>query len=315
MRAIQLTEFGGADAMEFVEVPDPVAGDGEVVLEIARSGVNFADTHAVENDYLAEQSLPLIPGAEVVGRVDGRRVAALIGSGGYAERVVVPEPFLIDLPDGVSDEQGAAVILQGVTAHALVHRCARLEPGETVVVQAAAGGTGSLAVQVAKRAGAKVIAMASTEEKRGLATRLGADATVDSGADDLRDAILEANGGRPVNAVFEMTGGETFEACLRTLAPMGRLVAFGIASREQNEVKTGALMRASRAVVGFWAMHLLAGDRDYVATAMSDLFAAVAKGEIEVVVGGTYPLSQARHAHDDLRGRRTHGKLLLDPHE
>jgi NADPH2:quinone reductase len=112
-----------------------------------------------------------------------------------------------------------------------------------------------------------------------------------------------------------MTGGETFEACLRALAPMGRLVAFGIASREQNEVKTGALMRASRAVIGFWAMHLLAGDRDYVAAAMADLFAAVAKGEIEVVVGGTYPLSQARQAHDDLRGRRTHGKLLLDPHE
>lgn len=314
MKAIQLTEFGGSDAMELVELPDPIAGDGEVVVEITRCGINFADTHAVHNDYLAEQVLPLIPGVEVVGHTpDGRRVAALLASGGYAERVVVPEPFLIELPDGVSDDQAGAVILQGVTAHALVHRCARLEAGESVVVQAAAGGTGSLAVQVAKRAGARVIAMASTAEKRDLATRLGADATVDPGAEDLREAILEANDGKRVDAVFEMSGGEVFEACLRSLAPMGRLVAFGIASREQNEVATGSLMRSSRAVIGFWAMHLLGGDRPYVVRAMSELFDAVAAGEIEVVVGGTYPLAEARRAHEDIRARRTQGKLLLDP--
>lgn len=314
MKAIQLTEFGGSDAMELVELPDPIAGDGEVVVEITRCGINFADTHAVQNDYLAEQVLPLIPGVEVVGHTpDGRRVAALLASGGYAERVVVPEPFLIELPDGVSDDQAGAVILQGVTAHALVHRCARLEAGESVVVQAAAGGTGSLAVQVAKRAGARVIAMASTAEKRDLATRLGADATVDPGAEDLREAILEANDGKRVDAVFEMSGGEVFEACLRSLAPMGRLVAFGIASREQNEVATGSLMRSSRAVIGFWAMHLLGGDRPYVVRAMSELFDAVAAGEIEVVVGGTYPLAEARRAHEDIRARRTQGKLLLDP--
>ena len=136
----------------------------------------------------------------------------------------MPEAFLVPVPDGVADDQAAALLLQGLTAHALVHRCARLEEGETIVVQAAGGGTGTLAVQLAKRAGGRVIALASSEEKRALAERLGADATVDSRADDLEAAILEANGGQQVDAVLDMSGGETFDACLRTLAPFGRIV-------------------------------------------------------------------------------------------
>ena len=216
--------------MNLVELPDPEPADGQVVVDVARAGINFADTHATRNDYLAEQSLPLIPGGEVSGTTpDGRRVAALLANGGYASKVTVPESWLVPLPDEVSDDQAAALLLQGLTAHALVHRCARLEAGETVVVQAAGGGTGSLAVQLAKRAGARVIALASTEDKRELATRLGADATVDSRAAELKEAILEANGGDRVDAVLEMTGGDTFEACLRTLAPFGRHVVFGIA--------------------------------------------------------------------------------------
>ncbi len=171
--------------MRLVEVDDPQAGEGMVVVDVARSGINFADTHATRNDYLAEQTLPLIPGAEVSGRTeDGRRVAALLGSGGYAEKVAVPEALLVPLPDGVDDDQAAGMLLQGLTAMALVQRCARVEAGETLVVEAAAGGTGSLAVQLGKRAGAKVIGLASSEEKRALVERLGADATVDSRAED-----------------------------------------------------------------------------------------------------------------------------------
>ena len=181
-----------------------------------------------------------------------------------------------------------------------------------VVVQAAGGGTGTLAVQLAKRAGGRVIALASSEEKRELATRLGADATVDSRAEDLKAAILEANEGREVDAVLEMSGGATFEACLRTLAPFGRLVLFGIASREPNEVNTGHLLRHSRAVIGFWLMHLVPR-RDEVAAMIADLLGAVASGELEVVVGDVYPLSDARRADEELAGRRTSGKLLLDP--
>ena len=226
--------------MELVEVEDPEGGDGMVVVDIARAGINFADTHATRDDYLAKQSLPMIPGGEVSGTTpDGTRVAALLAGGGYAEKVAVPEGFLIPVPDGVSDDAAAGLLLQGLTAHALVHRCARLQEGETIVVQAAAGGTGSLAVQLAKRAGGKVIALASSEEKRSLAERLGADAAVDSRADDLQGAILEANGGEEVDAVLEMSGGAAFDACLRTLAPFGRIATFGIASREPNQVDTG----------------------------------------------------------------------------
>ncbi len=313
MRAIRIEEFGGPEVMELVELPDPEPADGQVVVEVARSGVNFADTHATRNDYLAEQALPLIPGGEISGRTaDGRRVAAMLANGGYAQRVAVADAWLVPVPDGVGDDQAASLLLQGVTAHALIHRCARLQPGETVVVQAAAGGTGTLAVQLAKRAGGRVIALASTDDKRALATRLGADATVDSRADDLKTAILEANEGRQVDAVLEMSGGQSFEACLRTLAPFGRMVVFGIASREQNEVATGHLLRNSRAVIGFWLIHLIPR-RDEVAAIFADLFTAVQAGELEVIVGGVYPLSDARRAHEELAARKTSGKLLLDP--
>jgi NADPH2:quinone reductase len=313
MRAIQIEEFGGPEVMALVELPDPEPGDGEVVVEVARAGINFGDTHATRDDYLAKQELPLIPGGEISGRTaDGRRVAAFLPSGGYASKVAVPEQWLVPVADAIDDDQAASLLVQGITAHALVHRCARLQEGETVVVQAAAGGTGGLAVQLAKRAGARVIALASSEEKREQATQLGADAAVDSRAEDLKEAILEANGGEQVDAVLEMTGGATFDACLRTLAPFGRHVVFGIASREQNEVATGHLLRNSRSVIGFWLVHLVSR-REEIAAIVGDLFSAVASGELKVSIGGVYPLSEAQHAHEQLAGRKTTGKLLLDP--
>jgi NADPH2:quinone reductase len=313
MKAIQIEEFGGPEVFRYVEVDDPVPGEGEALIEVARSGVNFADTHTIRNDYLAEQQLPLIPGAEVSGRTpDGRRVASILAAGGYAQKAVAPESWLVPVPDEVDDDQAAALLLQGLTAMALVRRCARVEPGETIVVEAAAGGTGSLSVQLAKRAGARVVGLASSEEKRALAERLGADATVDSGAEDLREAILAANGGKRVDAVLHMSGGDAFDAELGALAPLGRIVVFGIASRQQREVSTAALLRGSKAVVGFWLAHLLMR-RELVAPMVAELLGAVAAGELEVTVGGVYPLSEAARAHEDLIGRRTSGKLLLDP--
>ena len=313
MKAIQLEEFSGPEALRYVDVPDPEPADGEVVVDVTRAGVNFADTHVTRDDYLAKQELPLIPGGEVAGRTpDGRRVAALLMNGGYAQKVAVPQAVLVPVPDAVSDDQAAGLLLQGLTAHALIHRCARLEAGETVVVEAAAGGTGSLAVQLAKRHGARVIGLASAPEKRELVERLGADATVDSRTEEMKDAILEANGGEQVDAVLQMSGGAAFDAQLRTLAPFGRMVTFGIASREENEVRTGHLMRNSRAVIGFWLVHLF---RDPAATssAIGELFAAVGAGDLEVVIGGVHPLSEARAAHEALAARSTQGKLLLDP--
>jgi NADPH2:quinone reductase len=313
MKAIQIEEFGGPEQLKLVDVPDPEPADGMVLVDVARSGMNFADTHAIRNDYLAEQSLPLIPGAEVSGTTsDGRRVAALLQNGGYAQKVVVPEQLLVPIPDEVSDEQAAGLLLQGLTAHALLHYCAHVREGETVVVEAAGGGTGSLAVQLAKRAGAKVIALASSDEKHELCRRLGADATADSRADDLQAAILEANGGEKVDVVLHMSG-TGFEAELHSLGMLGRIVCFGNAGRHPNEVPTNYLLQTSKSVLGFWLVALVIQRSDLIQSMTTDLLGAVASGELEVVIGNTYPLSEAERAHKDMQERRTSGKQLLDP--
>jgi NADPH2:quinone reductase len=313
VKAIQIEEFGGPEVLKLVEVPDPEATDGQIVVDVARAGINFADTHAIRNDYLAEQTLPLIPGGEISGTTpDGRRVAAILGNGGYAQKVAVPEAWLVPLPDEVSDEQAAGLLLQGLTAHALLHHCGHVEEGETVVVEAAAGGTGSLAVQLAKRAGAKVIALASSEEKRELCGRLGADATADSRAEDLKEAILEANGGERVDVVLHMSG-TGFEGELHALGMLGRIVVFGNAARHPNELQTNYLLRTSKAVIGFWLVPLVAQRRDLIRSMTADLLGALASGELEVVIGNTYPLSEVARAHTEIQERGTTGKLLLDP--
>jgi NADPH:quinone reductase len=313
VKAIQITEFGGPENLELVELPDPEADDGEVVVDVARSGINFADTHAIRNDYLAEQTLPLIPGGEISGRTpDGTRVAAMLGGGGYAQKVAVPEAFLVPVPDQVDDDQAAALLLQGTTAHTLLHYCARIEEGESVAIEAAAGGTGSLAVQLAKRAGAKVIALASSEEKRALAERLGADATADSRAEDLTDAIVSANDGERVDAVLHMSG-TGFEAELKALGPLGRIVVFGNAARHPNQVETNYLLQTSKSVIGFWLVPFVVQERERLRAAIGELLGAVAAGDLEVVIGEVYPLSEAARAHQDIAERKSTGKLLLDP--
>ncbi len=313
MRAIQIDEFGGPEVLQHRDVAEPVPANGEVVVDVARAGINFADTHATRNDYLAEQQLPLIPGAEISGRTeDGRRVAAILSAGAYAEKVAVPAQMLIPVPDEVDDDRAAALLLQGLTAMALVRRCAQVREGETLVIEAAAGGTGSLAVQLGKRAGARVIGLASSEEKRALVERLGADATVDSRAEDLGEAIRAANDGERVDAVLHMSGGDAFDAEFGVLAPFGRMVVFGIASREQRDVSTAALLRGTKAVIGFWLVHLLMKPAE-VGPMIAELFELVAGGALELTVGDVYPLSEAARAHEDLIARRTSGKLLLDP--
>jgi NADPH:quinone reductase len=313
MRAIQIQEFGGPEVLVLRDVPDPTAPEGFVVVDVAAAGINYADTHQAENSYLAPAELPLVPGGEVVGTTpDGRRVVALVAGGGYAERAVAHPAAMWQVPDGVSDAAALALVLQGTTAWHLLRTSAQLRAGETVVVHAAAGGVGTLAVQLAKRFGAgRVIGVASSPDKRELAERLGADATVDAGAQDLNAALREANGGAKVDVVLEMVGGATFEHSLRALAPFGRLVHFGQAGREgAPKVDPGALMARSQGVIGFWLVHMMRRP-DLMGAAMEDMFAAVQAGTLEPIVGGTYPLGEARRAHEDIRARRTTGKLVL----
>jgi len=314
-RAIQMREFGGPEVLELVDMPVPEPADGEVLIKVNRAGLNYADTHQRTNSYLAKATLPLVPGSEVAGvREDtGERVVAMCGTGGYAEYATAPGALTFPIPDGVEDGAALALLLQGLTAWHLYKTCARVQPGETVAVIAAAGGVGSLAVQLGKPLGAgRVIAVASSEAKRDLTLELGADAAVDAAADGLADRLIEANLGERVDAVFEMAGGQVFEECMAALAPFGRCVTYGIASEEPNTVQTGRLMRRSHAVVGFWLMHCI-GRPAMIDEALADLFARVASGELRVVVGGTYALADAAQAQVDLRERRTTGKVLLDP--
>jgi NADPH2:quinone reductase len=315
MRAIQMSEYGGPEVLALVELPVPEPGAGEVLVRVARAGLNFADTHRRTNSYLSKDELPLVPGSEVAGvREDtGERVVALLPRGGYAEYAVATGALTFPIPDGVCDETALALVLQGLTAWHLYRTCARVAAGESVVVHAAAGGVGSLAVQLGKPLGAgRVIATASTPAKRDLARELGADAAVDGAAEGLAERLVEANLGEPVDVVLEMAGGAVFDASLEALAPFGRLVTYGIASGEANTIRSGSLMRHSRAVVGFWFQHCL--DRPaMIDDALADLFERVRRGELRVVTGRAYPLDQAARAQTDLAARRTTGKVTLDP--
>src|SRR5215217_6295197 len=323
MRAIRISEWGGPEVLELVEdAPVPEPGEHQVLVRVSRAGINFADTHARENSYLQRYELPLIPGGEVAGVVErdgggfeaGQRVVSLVGTGGYAEYAAAPAALTFPIPDGVGDATALALLLQGLTAWHLYRTSARILPGESVVVHAAAGGVGSLAVQLGKPLGAgRVIATASTEPKRQLALELGADVAVDVTTNYLAEALIEANLGERVDVVLEMTGGRVFDASLEALAPFGRLVTYGIASREPNTVSSGALMRKSRGVIGFWLMHCLRRPAELVDAPLQELFERAAAGELRVVEGGTYPLSEVRRAHEDLQARRTSGKLVLDP--
>jgi NADPH2:quinone reductase len=223
------------------------------------------------------------------------------------------------VPDGVSDEQALAVVLQGATAWHLLRTSTHLAEGESVVVIAGAGGVGSLAIQLAKRWGAgRVIATASSPAKRRLCEELGADATVDPAlADDdpkeFTAALREANGGRKVDVVLEMTGGRVFDGSMSALAPFGRLAAYGMAGRvPPKPVQAPSLMGTSRAVIGFWLAHCMARP-EMMDAAMHDLLPMVAEGVLKPVVGGRYPLSRVHEAHEDLLGRRSTGKLVIDP--
>jgi NADPH2:quinone reductase len=327
MRAIQVRSFGGPEVLEVVSLADPVPAHGELLVRVEGAGVNYADTHQVENTYLSGSELPFVPGSEVVGTVVDpggleRRVCGFVArGGGYAELALVHPSMAFDVPEGVTDAQALALLVQGLTAHHLVRTSAKVQYGESVVVHAAAGGVGNLAIQIAKQAGAgRVIATASTQEKLDLALDRGADVGVvlDSSlnAHDITHLLVDANGKRKVDVVLEMVGGPTFDGSLAALAPFGRLVTFGMASRRQpTAIQPGSLMVGSHSVIGFWLVDCMRPHHaaTMVAGPLAELVAQVAEGRLRPIEGQTYPLSAARHAHEDMRARRTTGKVVLDP--
>jgi NADPH2:quinone reductase len=314
MKAIQISQFGGPEVMELVELPDPIPGETDELIDVSCIGVNYADTHQTENSYLSKQTLPLIPGLEVVGKTQsGRRVLAGATTGGYAQKALAPKVMCVDIPEGVSDEQAVAMLVQGTTAWHILKTMAHVKPGESVVVQAGAGGVGTLAIQLAKMWGAKVIAVTSSSAKNELAKSLGADAVVDANSDDLAGAMIAANGGKKVNIVLEMVGGKTFDDSLAVLAPFGRLITFGMASRTApTAIHPGALMGGTKTVAGFWLSHCF-GKKELMGDVLNELFALILAKKLNPVIGATYGLSEAKKAHEAMLARQTTGKVTLDP--
>lgn len=314
MKAIQLEQFGGPEVMKFVDVADPVPSVNEELISVTSIGVNYADTHQIENAYLSPQKLPLIPGLEVVGTTStGRRVLAAVDSGGYAQKVVANKAVMFDIPDDVTDEQALCLLVQGTTAWHLLKTVGHLKPGETVVIHAAAGGVGTIATQLAKLWGAKVIAVTSSDTKSALAKSMGADEVVDAKSHDLGADLRAANGGKPVDLVLEMVGGKTFDESLESLAPFGRLVTYGNASRTApTPVMPGSLVGTTKTITGFWLAHCF-GHKELLDDVIVELFTLVEQGKLYPVTGTTYPLSQAAKAHQAMLARETVGKVTLDP--
>ena len=314
MKAMQITAFGGPESMHFVDLPDPIPSEGQEVIDVTSIGINFADTHQTENSYLSPQRLPLVPGIEVVGTTaSGVRVLAPVASGGYAQKALAYSAAMIEIPDGVTNEQALCMLVQGSTAWHILKTVGHLKAGESVVIHAAAGGVGTIAIQLAKLWGAKVIAVASTQAKRDLAKSLGADVVIDADQEKLCETILEANKGKKVDLVLEMVGGKTFDASLEALAPFGRLITYGMASRTApTPIHPGSLMGGSKTITGFWLSHCF-GSKELLNDVIVELFALVQNGKLKPIIGATFGLSQAVEAHKSMLARETTGKVTLDP--
>ncbi|AIF44915.1 MULTISPECIES: quinone oxidoreductase family protein [Virgibacillus] len=324
MKAILFNEYGSPDVLQVVDQEIPQIKENEVLVEVKAVGVNYADTARREGQYVVPTELPFTPGAEVAGIVTevgakvqhvkkGMRIVALIESGGYSEYVALPAATIIPVPDGVAFETAVALPLQGLSAYHILKTMGRLQEGETVLVHAAAGGVGSLAVQLAKLFGAgKVIATASTEEKREFAKELGADEMVNYTVDGWEQRVRELTDGKGVDVAMEMVGGEVFHKTVKCLAPFGRLVIYGAASGEQAKFYPGSLMKRNQSVIGFFLPQIMRHPQ-LLQESLQHLLGYVSNGDLQLTIGGTYPLTEAREVHRLLQGRKTKGKLVLIP--
>jgi NADPH:quinone reductase len=324
MKAIVVEEFGEPEVLRHAGVGRPSPGEGEALIEVRSAGVNYADTMRRRNQYLEPQDLPFTPGSEVAGTVvevgegvedvaAGDRVVTLLGTGGYAEYAVAPARSLIPLPEGLDFDEAAAIPLQGLTAYHCIKTSGALKEGESVLVHAAAGGVGTLSVQMAKLLGAgTVIATASSEEKLELARSLGADVLIDYTEEDWPEKVLEATEDKGADVILEMVGSDFPERNLGCLNVFGRMVVFGAASGERGTIVPAALMKNCHAVVGFYLPQVMRRP-DLFVPSLQEILGWISSGDLELTIGGTYPLDRAVEAHSDLEGRKTTGKILLNP--
>lgn len=324
MKAVQLQKFGGPEVLEIIEIDRPVPQGREVLIEIKAIGVNYADTARREGQYVVKTPLPFIPGAEIAGVVKavgekvtgikpGMRVVTLIESGGYSEFALADERSLIPIPEQLDFQNAAALPLQGLSAYHVLKTMGRLEKGETVLVHAAAGGVGTLSVQLAKLFGAgKIIATASSPEKLELARKMGADVLINYSESNWVEQVLEATGGKGVDVALEMVGGDVFNKTLKCLATFGRLVVFGAASGEQSRMYPSSLMARNQSVIGFFLPQIMRKP-ELLQTSLVELLTYLGEGKLKLTIGGVFPLVEAANVHVLLQSRKTTGKLILEP--
>jgi len=319
MRAIQIKTTGGPEVMEVVDLPTPTPGAGQVLVKIDASGVNFIDTYLREGRYPVE--LPFIPGQEAAGTVVelgvgvsgfavGDRVAWNGTRGTYAEYACAPAADLLKIPDGISTLQAAAVLLQGLTAHYLSHATYPISASDMVLIHAGAGGVGLLLTQMAKRLGARVLTTVSTEEKAELSRKVGADKVVLYTTESFVDEVMRQTHGDGLPVVYDSVGKTTFEDSLKCLRPRGLLALYGASSGAVPAMDPIRLMSGSLYLTRPTLKDYVRRRSDLEKRA-GDVFGWVARGELHVRIGATYPLEDAAQAHRDLAGRRTTGKVLL----
>ncbi|MDX1658760.1 MAG: quinone oxidoreductase [Nitriliruptorales bacterium] len=322
MRAVQVQEPGGPEVLEVHEVADPEPDTGEVLVEVAAAGINFIDVYHRTGTY--DRDLPFVPGLEGAGTVravgdevsgvsDGDRVAWGQHAGSYAEQVAVPADAVIRLPDDVSDEVGAAMMLQGMTAHYLATSTFRLDAQSTALVYAAAGGVGHLLTQIARREGARVIATASTEEKAELARNDGADDVILYRDEDVVERVRELTGGRGVDVVYDSVGADTFTDSLDCLRPRGVLVLYGQSSGAVEPLDPQVLNRKGSLFLTRPSLGHYVANRSEFEDRANDLLTWIGAGQLDVRIDRTFPLAEAAEAHRHIESGSTRGKVLLIP--
>jgi len=329
MKVVQLHQYGGPDVLVYEDAPKPAPAAGEVLIKVESASVNFADVVRRNNDpYPFPSPLPFIPGSEIAGVVEalgdgattipvGAKVFASLengGAGGYAQYAVAKVGKVIPLPDGLTPDQACSLVVAGMTAFQTLADCAQLRPGETVLVQAAGGGVGTYAVQLAKLLGAgKVIAAASTPAKRELALKLGADAAIDYTKPDWVKEARELTAGKGIDVVLEATGGDVLNQSLQAMGPFGRIVVFGAASRERKPVNPYAMLGMNQSLITYYVGGWFQSRPQQAVAALQKLIGFIKSGAIDVQIGHTLPLSKAADAHRLLAERASVGKIILKP--
>jgi NADPH2:quinone reductase len=321
MKAIRVHEHGGPDVMRYEDVPEPKAGKGEAVVKVAAAGLNFIDIYFRTGTYKPPQ-LPFTPGSEAAGTVAsvgegvtevkaGDRVAYAMALGAYAEYAVVPAWRLAKIPDTVDFKAGAAIMLQGMTAHYLTHNTFPLKRGDKAIVHAGAGGVGLLLIQVAKRMGAKVYATVGNEAKAQLAREAGADETIIYSQQDFEAEVKRMTDGKGVDVVYDSVGATTFDKSLNCLKPRGYMVLYGQSSGPVPPVDPSLLFTKGSLFLTRPSLAHYAMTRDEILSRTSALFDWIVKGELKLRIGHVYPLHEAAKAHAALAGRQTTGKVIL----